>query len=461
MELDVAIKLIKKHTAVHTDMCVKADKADEYYKNKTDILQLTKKEQEENALRNADNRVTSSFYSLLVNQKASYMFTAPPLFDVGNKSANDKIVEVLGDKYARNCKRMCIYAANGASAWIHYWVDSDNNFRYGILKAQQVIPIYSDDLDEKLLMVLRVYQQIDDETGKAKQIYEIWTDKECSAYCKKIDEAIYDLQPYNMFSIYDTLMNDTYATNVYKHNFEQVPFIHVRNNDVNTSDLESIKGLIDTYDKTYSGFANDLEDIQEIIFVLSGYEGTSLSEFMQNLKKYKTVKLDGDGDTNSGLNTLTIDIPVEARDKLLSMTRKAIFEQGQGVDPDPQNFGNASGVALKYLYSLLELKAGLFETECKIGFSELIRAICKHYNLSCDKIIQTWTRTSISNDTELADIATKSKGIVSDKTIIKNHPWVEDAEQELKDIEKEEEENMNKMDSYNQAFANGGGTSEE
>ncbi|MFR2692021.1 MAG: phage portal protein [Enterocloster bolteae] len=53
---------------------------------------------------------------------------------------------------------------------------------------------------------------------------------------------------------------------------------------------------------------------------------------------------------------------------MLATTRKRIFEQGQGIDPDPQNFGNSSGVALGFLYSLLELKAGLMETEFKIGF---------------------------------------------------------------------------------------------
>lgn len=61
-----------------------------------------------------------------------------------------------------------------------------------------------------------------------------------------------------------------------------------------------------------------------------------MKEFLHDLKKYKTVKLDEDTE-NPGVSTLTIDIPVEAREKMLQMTRKAIFEQGQGVDPQPEN----------------------------------------------------------------------------------------------------------------------------
>ncbi|WP_447515834.1 phage portal protein, partial [Clostridioides difficile] len=69
----------------------------------------------------------------------------------------------------------------------------------------------------------------------------------------------------------------------------------------------------------------------------------------------------------------TINIPIEARDSLLKTTEKQIYVQGQGVDPKPENFANTSGVALKFLYTLLELKAGLMETEFRLGFAKLVR----------------------------------------------------------------------------------------
>ena len=97
---------------------------------------------------------------------------------------------------------------------------------------------------------------------------------------------------------------------------------------------------------------------------------------MSDLKYYKTIQIDSEsGDDKSGVSTLTIDLPVEAREKLLDITRKCIFEQGMGIDPDPQNFGNSSGVALGFLYSLLELKAGLQETEFRPSFGRFIRCV--------------------------------------------------------------------------------------
>lgn len=161
--------------------------------------------------------------------------------------------------------------------------------------------------------------------------------------------------------------------------------------------------------------------------MLTNYGGTDTKHFLDDLKYYKTIQVDstGDGD-RSGVSTLTIDIPVEARDKLLELTRKAIFDMGQGVDPQQQSFDRTSGEAMKFMYSLLELKAGLMETEFRLGLDTLIRAICRLSGITePDNILQTWTRTAIRNDSELADMCSKAVGVLSTKTILKNHPFVE------------------------------------
>jgi len=104
------------------------------------------------------------------------------------------------------------------------------------------------------------------------------------------------------------------------------------------------------------------------------------------------------------------------------------------------------------MYSLLEMKAGLTETEFQLGFARLVRAICKHSGIECRRIIQTWTRTRIKNDTEQAQICQASVGIVSRKTILKNHPFVEDADVEIAQLEAEEKEAQEKADIYTGIF---------
>ncbi len=426
---------------------VSSKEAERYYRNENDILRKSKKSREVEPLRNADNRIPRNFHGLLVNQKAAYMFTAPPLFDVGEKQINLKIAEILGDRYAKACKDLCVNASNSSVAWLHYWVTEEGTFEYGVIDSNQILPIFSSDLNQRLLALLRNYKILDESNGKEMVIWEYWTKKESFAFRTEAKGYSHlNLQYYPFYSDSPEIEDGYYLS----HNYGEVPFIPFYNNNIEKNDLNDIKPLIDAYDKVFSGFLNDLEDTQEIIFVLTNYGGTDLEEFLHDLKKYKTIQLedDGSGDGKGSLETLTISIPIEAREKFLEITRKAIFEQGMGVDPDPQKFGTASGVALKYLYSLLELKAGFMETEFKLGFAHFVRAICRYLGVKCERIIQTWTRTAVTNDAELAEICQKSVGTVSTESILKAHPLVEDVEKEKEQLEVEEKKEQEKSNLY-------------
>lgn len=452
MDIEAAKKLIGKYEGLDAARLNKAAVALRYYLGDNDIMHREPKDKCDEPLRNADNKIAFNFHGLLVDQKASYLFTAPPLFDTKDDTLNAVVAAILGDGYAKKCKDLCVDASNTGIGWLHYWVDSKRGFCYAVVPSMQIRPLYSLSIENELKALLRTYSMVDD-NGDDWQCYEIWTDTECQAFRKRVDI----FQPFDMFSFVNP---DGLAepTNTFRHNFGVVPFIPFPNNNTCTSDLDSIKQLIDSYDKTYSGFVDDLEDIQQVIFVLTNYGGADLKQFLSDLKYYKTIQVESAGsEDKSGVSTLTIDIPVEARDKLLDITRKAIFDMGQGIDPQQQGFDNTSGEAMKFLYSLLELKAGLLETEFRQGFGELIRAIGRHYGKEPEQIIQTWTRTSIRNDSELVDMCQKSVGVISTKTILKNHPFVENAEDEEKALAAEKEQSAKETDIYRKAFSQQGG----
>lgn len=457
MELEAAKKLITKYEGLHAGFVNKAAVALRYYLGDNDIMRRKPKQdcpdEGPNPLRNADNKIAFNFHGLLVDQKASYLFTAPPLFDTKDDALNEVIAATLGDSYAKKCKDLCVDASNAGVGWLHYWIDDKKGFSYAVVPSAQIYPVYSLRLEKELEAVLRTYRMVDDD-GMEWQIYELWNDTECQAYRKHADI----FQPFDMFSC-ATLDGLVQPTSVYRHNLGAVPFVAFPNNNVCTSDLDKIKHLVDSYDKTYSGFVDDLEDIQQVIFILTNYGGEDLKQFLSDLKYYKTIQVESEGsEDKSGVSTLTIDIPVEARDKLLDITRKAIFDMGQGIDPQQQGFDNTSGEAMKFLYSLLELKAGLMETEFRQGFGELVRAISRHYSgKEPEQIIQTWTRTSIRNDAELVDMCQKSVGVISNKTILKNHPFVENAEDEEKELAAEKEQAAKEADIYRKAFNQQGG----
>ena len=244
MDLDTAKKLITKYVSGHSAFMARAQEGERYYRVQNDILFRKPKNMDDaqtvdgaNPLRQADNRIAFSFYQLLVNQKAGYMFTTPPLIDTGSVELNNIIASDLGDAYPRKMKDLCVNASNAGVAWIHYWIDTDG-FHYGVVPSYEVIPVWSQKLDKELLAVLRVYKDFD-EQGDEWYIYEFWTDKECEAFRRRsADDVQTGLVTCPMFfDFYVSGLSE--ADNVLRHNYGRVPFIPFFNNNTTSRDLDT------------------------------------------------------------------------------------------------------------------------------------------------------------------------------------------------------------------------------
>lgn len=420
-----------------------------YYENNNEIKDKGILPADGDPARNADNRTSHNFHQLITDEKVAYMFTYPVLFDVGDKTKNKNIKEVLGDNFKSESAYLCTNATNNKVAWLHYWINENGKFEYATIETEQCIPVFDKGLKKKLIGFYRYYLEIEeDEAGKIKEYvrFEYWDNKHCEKYRFRGN------------------LTGTGLTNIpaeyeeFEHELGEVPFIEFKNNRNGISDLKKYKDLIDIYDKVMSGYANDLEDIQQLIYILENYGGQNLKEFLGDLKRYKAIKTQTtSAGTKGGVSTLQIEIPVEARNSILEILKKQIYESGQALQQDTEGFGNASGVALKFFYRKLELKAGLTQIEFEKGFNKLIRVIMSFLKISdwetC-AITQTWTRNMISNDLENAQIAAESKDVISDETIIKNHPWVENPEEEIKIMKTQNEEKIKKQQ---EIFSNSGG----
>jgi hypothetical protein len=49
----------------------------------------------------------------------------------------------------------------------------------------------------------------------------------------------------------------------------------------------------------------------------------------------------------------------------------------------------------------------------------------------------------IANEKEKIEMANKSKGVISDKIVLENHPWVDDSDKELGRIRQENKDKVN------------------
>ena len=412
----------------------KIEKAKKYYRVDNTIKKtgVRPKEDTKDPLRTANNKIPHNFHQILIDEKASYLFTYPILFDIDNNNKlNTQVFEVLGDDFQRKAKNICIEASNAGTAWVHYWYAEDKkgekNFKYEKVNTEEVIPIYDNGLEKTLESLIRYYivsEYVEGELNPQDFCYiEYWT----------VDR----MERWKLRNSYNGSIVEYEDV---EHTIGEIPFIEFANNLNKQGDLEKYATLIDMMDKVMSGFCNDMEDIQQVLYILEGYEGTDLKEFKDNLKRYKTLSFDTEG---GGLKTIQIDIPVEARKVIVEILKKQIYESGQGLQADIDSIGNASGITLKFFYRKLELKAGLLETEFRGGFATLVKAILRFLKVeNYKKINQTWTRNMISNDLENSQIAQASMGIIPKKIILANHPWIDDVQLALDLLEEEEKGNI-------------------
>lgn len=437
MEIEKAIKLFTQMD-LEVSKSKQRDKfetAQRYYLNENDITIKTKGEskadnQKEDLLRKSDSRVSNNYHQLLVDQKASYVGGIVPIFDLGQEDKNKLITAALGDRFARTLQRLIIDSSNAGAAWLHCWKETNTGaFKYDIIPPDQITVIYNNSIGKKILAVRRTYSQIDVESGDVYNYEEYWTAEEATFFKRKGDMATLEID--NRIPLIDRTLNSrTGETNIFKHGFDEIPFVRFPNNFMHTNDLDKYKGLVDVYDLIYNGFVNDVVDVQQVIVVLTNYGGTDLDEFMEELKRAQAIKVNDNGNGDrSGVSTLSIDIPVEAREKLLTLTQDAIFLHGQGVNPTKLELGNNSGVALKMLYGLLELKASALESEYRVAFNRLIHLILQAHGKEEEhlNIAQVWERSSIQNVDEKATMIAKLADYTSPETIAKNNPLVEDS----------------------------------
>lgn len=450
-EINTMRQLIQDRATAHAEFCEEADTAERYFKKQNDILdtKLFIKVKDKTGWREADNRLPSNFFYIILVQKASYGGAIAMTIDVGDEEMNQIIASTLGEKLPDVQQQTIINAGLCWRTAIFAWIDENGEFQYTNVDGRKVIPVYNDALKRELMFVLYFYNHTD-EQGKKWEIIEAWDKYFVTSFRREegadnFDNLIeYPAPSFNTHSESSHVPDiPDLPENVRPHDFPgMIPWCFITNNAAGTNDLNAIKHYIDSYDKAYSGFADDLDDVQQVAFVLRGYDGESLTGFTNNLKNFKVIKLDADSDGEGSVEPLVVEIPIEARKEFLEMTRKRIFEDGQGIDPDPENFGNSSGTALKHLYDNLELKTASFRAGAKEGFEKLVRLICLKHGFTPQYVHITWNTNRQNDREETANIVKSLTGIVSEHTLLSLLDFISDPDAEMEQKAKEQEDRL-------------------
>jgi len=436
-QTDIIKELIDKHTPAAHEML----KGHDYYFNETDIQYKRRYFWEDGAKKEdstkANNKLTHGWHNLLVDQKVAYLTGNPLNISAESDELQEKVNDTLGDEFDDTLSELVLGASNKGKEFLHPYIDEEGKFNYVIIPAEQVIPLYDNSKRKKLLGSIRLYP-LDENVTKI----EVWDDKQTTFY-EMINgqvhlDATVEENPAPHFSA------EFAGRGRFGFGWGRVPFVEFKNNEWGKSDLYLYKKLADEYDKTRSQFADDLEDVPEAATVLKGYEGQSAREFNDNLRFYKTIMVSGE--PGSGVDKLTVEIPVDAKKEHLDRLSDDIFTFGKGLDTKTDKFGNSpSGVALKFLYGPLDMKCSTLENKFKKALKEFMWFVVEYLNMTektsynVNELSYTFNKSMITNEAEAVTMAKESKGVISDRTIIANHPWVTDIGEEMAELEKQME----------------------
>lgn len=378
-----------------------------------------------------NNKIPHNWHKLLVDQKVSYFLGRPPVISAPDEQYTQAINDWLDEYFDDALQELGKNASNKGKEHLHPFIDEKGNFDYIVIPAEQVIVIYDTAYQRNIVAAIRYYPFV---INGVETIRAEWWDEKTVTYWIKTPEGY----------VLDDAVENNPDSHFYYNNkgygWERVPFVEFRNNEEMYSDLKYYNEIIDIYDLVVSDMANDLTDLAKLIYVLKGYDGTSLEEFKRNLQYFRAVKVNESG----GLNTMNAEVLTEAIDSFLDRTEENIFLFGQGVNIKTDKFGaNPTGVALKFLYTSLDLKANIMARKFTRGIKEFIWFLTEWMKLAgkgqydADTVKVTFSKSMLTNDLELVTMGQQSKGVISDETIVTNHPWVDDVQEEIGRLEKE------------------------
>ena len=385
-----------------------------------------------------NNRIVNNQYKKMVDQKVNYLCGKKVTYNSENKAYADSVAELLDGDFNRVLKRLCEDSLNCGIGWLYVNYDDKGELAFRRFRPWEILPGWADEEHTELSYAVRMYEVIEYE-GKTREIkthVEVFDSSGIKRFIydggKLIPDGIDWKTPY--FYKGNTGLN-----------WNKIPLIPFKYNDDEIPLIKNVKTLQDGLNLVLSNFQNGMEeDPRNTILVLRNYDGENLGEFRKNLATYGAIKVRSADGTDGGVDTVSIEVNSENYKAIIDIFKKAIIENAMGYDAkDDRLGGNANQMNIQSMYSDIDLDANGMELEYQASFECLLEFIKAHLantgkgNFEGKRLEVIFNRDILINEGEAIENCSKSKGLISDETIIAQHPWINDITAELERIEKE------------------------
>lgn len=398
-----------------------------YYKGDNEAILQENRRREEHL---ADNRATHNFAKYVSQFIQGYLLGVPLKTAHTDETTNNKIRDInINNEADEHNSDLALDQSIFGRAYELLYRSQDDQAKFTLLNPLHTFVVYDETVERKPIAAVRyISKQFTDNTTVF-----VYTDREEHRFT--MDNG-YDLK----------------GTDKKSHFFKGVPIIEYENNKFRQGDFEDVLNLIDLYDSAQSDTANYMQDLNDAMLKIVGNLDIDVEE-AKRMKEKNILMLQTEVDANGGQSNADADYIYKKYDvqgteayKDRIFSNILLFTSIPNLLDDESTRTPQSGEALKMkLFALQQkktIKERLFKKSLRNRYRLInnILSIASEGGFNVDDITITFSENlppMLENELKWF---TDAGGQLSQETLLSQLSFVENAEDEMQKIKKEEEQ---------------------
>jgi SPP1 family phage portal protein len=406
-------KLINKF---QTNNLPKLQRWKNYYDGKHNILNKSYADASKEC-----NHIVTNYCKIIADTYSGYICGKPVTYTSNNDISDIQETINYNDSEAEDIAFLSNALVYGVAYELH-WLDKYAKERYSQINPLNAFAIYDNTLDCELLYFVRWYEadNFDDSDLHYVEVY-----------------SANDIKIYESHGLGGTLR----LVEEKPHYFKDVPVSVFYLNEEEESIFNSIMSLNDAYNELQSSEIDDFNAWVDAYLVLTGVDAET--DDIAAMKENRVLVLP-EGAVATWLTKSANDTQIV---NMLDNIKKNIFKVSACPDMADETFLAQSGTALAYKLVGFENVASGIVTRFHKAIQRRIELICNVLSLKATDTVWrdiriNFTRNLPQNVTETIQLVNSLHGVVSDKTLLAQLPFIDDIDAELEEIKNQKAENM-------------------
>lgn len=368
----------------------------------------------------ANHRLGTHFFHRKNVQQVNYLLGKGITF--GKADTKKK----LGKDFEQKFKQLVHWGKVEGQSFIFWNVNHAEVFGYVATDTHPgFVPIYSDDTMTVKAGIMHRTKTINDEV---LTIYRLYEPNGITEYTKsnKKDEFIIKPKKGYINRKVSTQAEGTIIDEWINYDNGLLPIVPFYPNDNHVSELDGYRESIDCYCLIKSGLANQIDDFSNVYWLVKNAGGMNDKDIVQMLQRLKTVHatvVDSE-ENGSGIEAKTLDVPYEARQKMLEILRTDLYDDMMLLDRRNMSAAQKTNQELEMAYQPQDDYTNDLEYACYSTMDGIL------FFVGIDDEAR-FTRNKIVNETEYMNMVNSAETHISTECYINHIPFLTPEEKEM------------------------------